>query len=218
MVRLISAALLSIGVVQAVAAQSLGDVARKEEERRKAVKSSGKVYTNDELQPVPQPSAPPAASGDRAATAAPSPGSGTSSSQAAASDKASAKDDEKTWRKRMADARDALERSKTFANALQNQLNSLVTDFVNRDDPGPAVRHRQPARQSDGRTRACQERDRLADESDRRHPGRSPTSRRSGRLGSLRTLVIVDLEIFDWLLIGDCPLLIDSLVTSIRTD
>jgi hypothetical protein len=135
LVRLISAALLSLGVVQAVDAQSLGEVARKEEERRKAVKSSGKAYTNDELQPVPQPSAPPAASGDRAATAAPSPGSGPSSSQAAASDKASAKADEKTWRKRMADARDALERSKTFANALQNQLNSLVTDFVNRDDP-----------------------------------------------------------------------------------
>ena len=35
----------------------------------------------------------------------------------------------------MTDARDALERSKTFANALQNQFNSLVTDFVNRDDP-----------------------------------------------------------------------------------
>ena len=126
MVRLISAALLSTGLVQAVAAQSLGDVARKEEERRKAVKSSGKVYTNDELQPAPlPPPPPPAASGDQAAKAA----------EAATSDKASAKDDEKAWRKRMADARDALERSKTFANALQNQFNSLVTDFVNRDDP-----------------------------------------------------------------------------------
>ena len=35
----------------------------------------------------------------------------------------------------MADAREALQRSKTFAAALQNQLNSLATDFVNRDDP-----------------------------------------------------------------------------------
>jgi hypothetical protein len=129
LVRLTAAALLSLGVVQAVAAQSLGDVARKEEERRKAVKSSGKVYTNDELRPVPQPSAPPAASGDQA------PGAGPTSSGTAASDKAPAKDDEKTWRKRMTDARAALERSKTFANALQNQFNSLVTDFVNRDDP-----------------------------------------------------------------------------------
>jgi gas vesicle protein len=141
MVRLVSAALLSIGVVQGVAAQSLGDVARREEERRKAVKSGGKVYTNDELQPVPQPAAPPAASGDQAATAASTPVSGAPASESAASDKAGAKDkaatkdDEKTWRQRMADARDALERSKTFANALQNQLNSLVTDFVNRDDP-----------------------------------------------------------------------------------
>jgi len=138
MVRLISAALLSIGVVQAAGAQTLGDVARKEEERRKAVKSSGKVYTNDELLPVPQPSAAPAApaaSGDQAATPAPSQSAGTTSAGASASDKAVAKDDEKTWRKRMTDARDALERSKTFANALQNQFNSLATDFVNRDDP-----------------------------------------------------------------------------------
>jgi hypothetical protein len=132
MVRLISAALLSVGVVQAVAGQSLGEVARKEEERRKAVKSSGKVYTNDKLQPVPQPSAPPAASGDQAAAA---PGAGTTPSATPAPDKAPAKDDEKAWRKRMTDARDALERSKVFANALQNQFNSLVTDFVNRDDP-----------------------------------------------------------------------------------
>jgi hypothetical protein len=28
-----------------------------------------------------------------------------------------------------------LQRSQTFADALQNQLNSLATDFVNRDDP-----------------------------------------------------------------------------------
>jgi hypothetical protein len=135
MMRLISAALLVVGAVQPVGAQSLADVARKEEERRKAVKSSGKVYTNDELQPVPQPSAAPAASGDPAGTAAPPPGSDATSSEAASSDKGLAKDDEKAWRKRMTDARDALERSKTFASALQNQFNSLVTDFVNRDDP-----------------------------------------------------------------------------------
>jgi gas vesicle protein len=33
------------------------------------------------------------------------------------------------------DARDAVQRLETFAAALQNQLNSLATDFVNRDDP-----------------------------------------------------------------------------------
>ena len=76
MVRLISAALLSIGVAHAAAAQSLGDVARKEEERRKTVKSSGKVYTNDKLKPAPQPSAPRRHRG-QAATRHSSSGSGT---------------------------------------------------------------------------------------------------------------------------------------------
>ena len=37
----------------------------------------------------------------------------------------------------IADAREALQRSQTFAAALQKQLKSRATDFVNRD-PGPA--------------------------------------------------------------------------------
>src|SRR5438477_10616152 len=39
-----------------VRAQSLGDVAKKEEERRKAVGPAGKIYTNKDLPSVPQPS------------------------------------------------------------------------------------------------------------------------------------------------------------------
>jgi hypothetical protein len=133
MVRFVAAALLSMGVAQVASAQSLGDVARKEEERRKTVKSSGKVYTNDKLKPAPQPSAPPAGSTGQASTT--SPAAGSTSPEPAPSDADSAKGDEGTWRKRIADAREALQRSQTFADALQNQLNSLATDFVNRDDP-----------------------------------------------------------------------------------
>ncbi len=124
MVRFVAAALLFIGTAHVAAAQSLGDVARKEEERRKTVKASGKVYTNDKLKPAPQPSSPAPASQPSSTPAEPAP-----------SDAANAKADESTWRKRMADARENLQRSQTFADALQNQLNSLATDFVNRDDP-----------------------------------------------------------------------------------
>ena len=137
MVRLfIVAALVLVGVAHEAAAQSLGDVAKKEEQRRKTVKSTGKVYTNDTLKPDPTPSVPatnatgtpsaPAASSAPAPTPTPAPSDDSA-------DKAAV--DEKTWRKRITDARDSLQRSQTFADALQSQLNALTTDFVNRDDP-----------------------------------------------------------------------------------
>jgi hypothetical protein len=129
MVRVIAAALLCIGTAHVAAAQALGDVARKEEARRKTVKAAGKVYTNDTLKPAPQPSAtPPPAASEPSSTSSTTP-------EAAPSDGAGAKGDEASWRKRITDARESLQRSQTFADALQNQLNSLATDFVNRDDP-----------------------------------------------------------------------------------
>jgi predicted lipid-binding transport protein (Tim44 family) len=127
MVRFIAAALVFFGTAHVAAAQSLGDVARKEEERRKTVKSSGKVYTNDKLKPAPQPSSP--------APASQSEPSSTPTEPAPSDAAANARGDESAWRKRMTEARESLKRSQTFADALQNQLNSLATDFVNRDDP-----------------------------------------------------------------------------------
>ena len=41
------------GTTVSLRAQSLADVAKKEEERRKAVKESGKSYTNSDLHSVP---------------------------------------------------------------------------------------------------------------------------------------------------------------------
>jgi len=126
---LIVAALVFVGVASVASAQSLGDVAKKEEQRRKTVKSSGKVYTNDQLKADPTPSVPAtSATGTTPAPAASTPAP-------APSDDSTDKGDEKTWRKRIADARDALQRSQAFADALQSQLNGLTTDFVNRDDP-----------------------------------------------------------------------------------
>jgi hypothetical protein len=134
MMRFIVAALVSVGAAHMVTAQSLGDVAKKEESRRKAVKSNGKIYTNESLKPEPQPSAatPASAATGRPAAAAPAAPPGPAAEPAPA---VPGNGDEKSWRKRVADARDALQRSQTFAGALQSQLNALTTDFVNRDDP-----------------------------------------------------------------------------------
>jgi hypothetical protein len=117
----------------AVSAQSLGDVAKKEAERRKAVSGRGKVYTNDTLRPEAPPSSPGAAT---AAPAAPPAPAAAAPQQASAPGAGSAAPQtEADWRKRITDARDALSRSQTFAEALQSRINALTTDFVNRDDP-----------------------------------------------------------------------------------
>jgi hypothetical protein len=161
MVRLLSvAALVFIGVANVAAAQSLGDVAKKEEQRRKTVKSSGKVYTNDELKRDPTPSVPASAStgttstSSASSTPAPEPNDNKANQDnkadkgdSADKDGSADKNDEKTWRKRIADARESLQRSQAFADALQSQLNALSTDFVNRDDP---IQRQQIANKRDG--------------------------------------------------------------------
>ena len=157
MVRLLSvAALVFIGMSNVVAAQSLGDVAKKEEQRRKTVKSSGKVYTNDELKRDPTPSVPASAStgttSTPSASSTPAPAPASSGNNAGKDDSANKdgsadKSDEKTWRKRITNARESLQRSQAFADALQSQLNALSTDFVNRDDP---IQRQQIAKQRDG--------------------------------------------------------------------
>jgi len=156
MVRLLSvAALVFIGVANVAAAQSLGDVAKKEEQRRKTVKS-GKVYTNDELKRDPTPSVPASAStgttSTPSASSTPAPAPASSGNNADRDDSANKdgsadKSDEKTWRKRITNARESLQRSQAFADALQSQLNALSTDFVNRDDP---IQRQQIAKQRDG--------------------------------------------------------------------
>jgi hypothetical protein len=129
----------------ASAAQGLGDVAKREAERRKAVGTPGKVYTNDNLRTdappasapatTPQgatPAAAPAAQAPAVAAGGQTPGvepSGT----AASSEPGPMTED--AWRKRITTARDALSRAQVFAEALQSRINALTTDFVNRDDP-----------------------------------------------------------------------------------
>jgi hypothetical protein len=120
-------------------AQSLADVARTEAARRKTVDAPAKVYTNDDLRSdfTKPESAPPAPAGAPAASA---PASERSDPSAAAPPAAggAAKGpahDQAYWSGRMADARGKVERSQAFAQALQNRIDMLWTDFVNRGDP-----------------------------------------------------------------------------------
>ena len=135
-----------VGTAAAPSAQSLADVARAEEARRKAVKGRAKVYTNDTLRgadggeaPAPPAPAPPAAASGAATTSGAAGAAGKPETNAAAkpapAPAPAAPKDEKYWRDRIASARDALQRSQTFAEALQNQINALYTEFVNMSDP-----------------------------------------------------------------------------------
>ena len=125
--RIMVAALMFVGAATA-SAQSLADVARQEEARRKAVSGAGKVYTNDALQPEP----PPSPGSVPAATPAPAtpPTAADGNKPAAPATKTEAE-----WKKRIADERDALSRAQIFAEALQSRINVLSADFVNVDDP-----------------------------------------------------------------------------------
>jgi len=142
--------LLLVAAAAPLVAQSLADVARQEEQRRKAIRAPGKVYTNENIRPEPPSSASsaaaPAQPGSSAPPAdAPAAGAGTqppqTPGQPAAGQPGSGPSaapppsTEAEWRKRISTVREALTRSQTFAEALQSRVNALSTDFVNRDDP-----------------------------------------------------------------------------------
>jgi len=123
------------GSAYPVKAQGLGDVARKEEERRKDIKAPAKVYTNKDLGSVPDaPSgtfSSPTASGS-ASTEAPKDAASVKSDDA--KDKGPTKD-QAYWSGRKKDLQTKLDSDQTLADALQSRINALNTDFVNRDDP-----------------------------------------------------------------------------------
>jgi hypothetical protein len=151
---LVVAAVLAAVLTSGAPAQSLGDVARQEQARRKTTTAteSGKVYTNDDLRGAPAPAAAPSspsAAAPSASTPGPTPdgkagaakpgdASGKADGQAPKGDAKPAsegKNDEASWRKRRQTIQDAIDRAKTFAEALQSRINGLTTDFAARDDP-----------------------------------------------------------------------------------
>lgn len=105
---------------------TLGELARKEQERRKTLKApTAKVLTNQDL---PRGTVPPAV-----------PAPADSAAQPAVEKPAETPDqpakDEAWWRQRISQTREELRRNEMFAEALQTRINSLTNDFSMRDDP-----------------------------------------------------------------------------------
>jgi len=149
---LFALAAILLGPSAALAQQTptLGQIALKEQERRKALKTPTKVLTTQDLPKTAAPQTP------ASAPAVPT-------KDAAADAKASKTEevkDEAWWRQRITQVREELRRNELFAEALQTRINSLTTDFTNRDDPY------QRARIADDRQKAMAEMDRVRAEVD----------------------------------------------------
>jgi hypothetical protein len=158
-----------------VAAQSLGEVAQKEEARRKAIKQPSKVYTNADLRggggsstSAPAPATPAASQPSPAGAAdgkSKTPGGdGKTTPQAATQPPAAptpgATKDRDYWQKRIKDAQLEHERGKLYMDALQSRINALWTDFTARDNP------LERAKIATDRQRALAELERLKKDSD----------------------------------------------------
>ena len=124
---------------------TLGEVAKKEAERRKALPPAGKVYTNKDLPASAQVPAAPAASGQEttpidpvAAATAQKPGEPKAEGEAKPGSEPKPGEetkDEAWWRNRIMSAREELRRNEMFAEALQTRINALSRDFTSRDNP-----------------------------------------------------------------------------------
>jgi hypothetical protein len=127
--RLLGALVVLATVAGPAGAQSLADVARKEETRRKDVKKPSRVITNKDLKASDN-VAPPAPAEGKAAPSADN-AEKTDDGQPKAEAQPS---DEQVWRQKMADARTALERSESYLDALQSKINGLWAEFTARDN------------------------------------------------------------------------------------
>ena len=116
--------------VSAARAQTptLGELAKQEQERRKAQKTPAKVYTKKDLPPSP-PAPPPSTASPATATPVPE------TKQQPEKKTGEEEKDETWWKNRINQVREEQRRNEMFAEALQTRINSLSTDFVNRDDP-----------------------------------------------------------------------------------
>ena len=127
--------LLVLLIPASAMSQSLADVARQEEARRKTVKGTAKVYTNDDLvntrdvlsTPAPTPASPATGGSTKPSAAATSPS--TEKTEGSPESK-----DPQFWKGRMASAREALNRNKVLLAALEARVNSLNADLLNAAD------------------------------------------------------------------------------------
>ena len=157
-----------------VSAQSLGELAKREAERKKSKPTATKTYTNGDLKSVPAPSG--IAAGDPLAA--------KDSKDAKDPDAKDSKDpkdvkepekvdatkpaepakpakDEAYWRGRMAAAREDVRRNEAFKEAMQTRINALTADFTARDDPY------QRAKIADDRQKSLAELARLTEDIDK---------------------------------------------------
>ena len=151
MSKRIALLLLSLAAVVGTArAQSLADVSKKEEERRKTVSAPAKVYTNKDLK---APSAPDPAAAPPSTPAAEAPKGGDTDTKARdAKGSADAEKDpvknQAYWSDKLKALQKKLDQDQAYAEAMQTRINSLTADAVNRDDPiqrGKLERDRQKA-------------------------------------------------------------------------
>lgn len=122
---LVAGALLTLAVP--VCAQSLGDLAKKEAERRKAAPPAAKTYTNEDLKNL-TPVAP-------ISQGEPTKVEDTEKPAADKSDPAKGADakGELYWRGRITSAREELRRNEVFRGALQTRIDMLASDAGNFD-------------------------------------------------------------------------------------
>jgi hypothetical protein len=125
---LVAALLLAVPA----AGQSLGELAKKEQARKKATPTAKKTYTNDDLKQVPPPSGTPTKPEDAAKPADAKP---SSPEKVDATKPAEPAKDEAYWRGRITGAREDVRRNESFKDALQSRINGLTADFTARDDP-----------------------------------------------------------------------------------
>jgi hypothetical protein len=171
---LVAGVLLTVAV--SARAQSLGDIAKREQERRKAAAPATKTYTNEDLKKLP-PSSDDAAktadavkAGDAKAAEALKAGGEAKPGDAKPTDvkpdavvpETPAKD-EKFWRARITAVKEDIRRNEMFRDALQTRINALSNDFAARDDPY------QRAQIADDRQKALAELNRVTQDIEKAH-------------------------------------------------
>ena len=127
----------SVAFAQVSSTVSLAEVARKEEARRKTAKKATRVITNANLgahEVDLPPRSMPSFAGSNATPSNTSPGSPTIPGGKVEQAPAAGGKDQAFWQNRLKTAMDDLNRTQMFADSLQTKINSLRTDFVNRDN------------------------------------------------------------------------------------
>jgi hypothetical protein len=159
----LSKTLFAVALLVAVpaSAQSLGELAKREQARKKATPAAKKTYTNDDLKQLPPPSGTPGKATDDATKSADAkPADAKSSDPQKVDEKKPAEPakDEAYWRARITAAREDIRRNEAFKEALQSRINGLTADFSARDDPY------QRAKIADDRQKALAEMARVSDD------------------------------------------------------